>query len=148
MTADETRSGAVLTARPATRGGIVQRVVAASEWSQRTQPTPDEIPPSVASGSTTGRSVSASESPPSNPSDAPSKPSMRRFRKPKNVSEFAGQANRVATMILNGEIDLDTARAYSAVARTVAQSVSAQVAHARFLRTQPELDFPEEDDEG
>ena len=51
---------------------------------------------------------------------------MRRFKLPKDVHEFSGQANSVATMVLNGEIDLDTARAYSAIARTVAQAVTAE----------------------
>lgn len=78
-------------------------------------------------------------------SGAPSKPSTPRFNQPKNVREFAAQANRVATAILNNEIDLDTARAYSAVARTVAQAVTAQTVHARFLKTAPDLDFPEEE---
>jgi len=87
-----------------------------------------------------------SESPTSPPSDERSRGSTRPFRQPRNVREFAAQANRVATSILNGEIDLDTARAYSAVARTVAQAVTAQTVHARFLKTKPDLDFPEEDE--
>lgn len=65
--------------------------------------------------------------------------SKRQFRRPRNVKEFAAQANAVATMILNGKIDLDTARAYSAIARTVAQAVTAETARARFLRSQPDL---------
>jgi hypothetical protein len=41
--------------------------------------------------------------------------------------EFAAQANAVATLLLNGEIDVDTARTYSSVARTVAQAMSTEV---------------------
>lgn len=66
------------------------------------------------------------------------------------MREFASQANEVANRILNGEIDLDTARAYSAVARTVAQAVTSEVVRARFLKAMPDLDFvqmSEEDDE-
>lgn len=44
-------------------------------------------------------------------------------------------------MVLNGEIDLETARTYSALARTVAQTVSADVARSRILRQQPDLSF-------
>ncbi len=92
-------------------------------------------------GYTPIRNESGSESPISSPSDAPSRPSMRRYRQPKNVREFASQANAVASAILNGEIDLDTARAYSAVARTVAQAVTSEVVRARFLKAMPDLDF-------
>ena len=42
-------------------------------------------------------------------------------------------------MILNGEIDLDVARTYSGVARTMAQVLSAEVYRARFLQQEPNL---------
>lgn len=63
--------------------------------------------------------------------------------------EFASQTNRVATMLLNGEIDLDTARSYSALVRGVAQMMSINVTHARFLKMEPILDFADlaEDDD-
>ena len=48
-------------------------------------------------------------------------------------------------MILNGEIDLDTARTYSGVARTMAQVLSAEVYRSRFLQEAPNLTL--EDDE-
>jgi len=83
----------------------------------------------------------------SKPFVRPSSDSIKRFRQPKNVREFAGQANMVATRILNGEIDLEIARAYSAVARTVAQAMSTEVARSRFLRSSPDLDFPKMDEE-
>lgn len=57
---------------------------------------------------------------------------------------FAAQANRVATMVLNGEIDLEVARTYSSMARTVAQAMSTEVSRARFVRTQPTLDLTDE----
>lgn len=56
------------------------------------------------------------------------------------------QANDVATKVLNGEIDADTARLYSSVARTVVQSMSIEVARARFLKTVPELSLREAED--
>lgn len=55
--------------------------------------------------------------------------------------EFASQTNRVATMLLNGELDLDTARSYSALVRGVAQMMSINVTHARFLKMEPILNF-------
>lgn len=93
------------------------------------------------------KSESGSESLISNSSAAPSKPSTETYRLPRNVREFASQANRVGTAILNGQIDLDTARAYSAVARTVAQALTAETTHARFLKTAPDLTFVEEDED-
>ena len=65
----------------------------------------------------------------------PSRPSIGRFSRPTSAREFASQANDVATKVLNGDIDLDTARTYSAIARTVAQAMSAEVARARFLKS-------------
>ena len=53
--------------------------------------------------------------------------------------EFAAQANAVATMVLNGDLDVDTARTYSAVARTVAQAMSTEVSRARFIQSEPSL---------
>jgi hypothetical protein len=55
------------------------------------------------------------------------------------VKQFAGQVNKIATMVLNGEIDLDHARVYAGLARTVAQSISLEVTRARFLQTVPDL---------
>jgi hypothetical protein len=78
-------------------------------------------------------------------SDEPSNASKKPFRLPTNVKEFASQANLVATMILNNEIHIDQARAYSAVARTVAQAVNLEVQRSRFLRNEPNLEFNKED---
>jgi hypothetical protein len=98
------------------------------------------------SGSTAGGSASVGASRTSNPSEPPSTPSMRQWRKPKDAAAFAAQANRVATMILNGEIDLDTARTYSGVARTMAQVLSAEVYRARFLQQAPDLNLDDDDE--
>lgn len=49
-------------------------------------------------------------------------------------------------MILNGEVDLDTAAKYSAVARAGAQMLTAEVQRARFLQMEPNLSL-EMDDE-
>ena len=47
-------------------------------------------------------------------------------------------------MVLNGTMDLDTARTYSSVARTVAQAMSTEVSRARFIAVEPALDLPED----
>lgn len=65
--------------------------------------------------------------------------SKKRWRQPRNAREFAAQANEVATMILNGEMNIDDARAYASVARVVAQSMSSSVTQARFLKEAPDL---------
>lgn len=72
-------------------------------------------------------------------SEPPSSDSNRRWRKPKTVREFAAQANDVATMILNGEIDMEQARGYASLARVVAQAASVEVTRARFLKREPDL---------
>lgn len=98
-----------------------------------------------ASGSATTESGSDSTSLISKPSARRSSASTKRWRKPRNVREFAAQANEVATMMLNGDLDIDTARAYSSIARGIAQMMSINVTRARFLKTEPVLDF--DDDE-
>lgn len=65
------------------------------------------------------------------------------WREPRTAMEMAGQANLVATMILNRTIDLETARAYSAVVRVVAQAMSVEVARAKFTREEPDLSIPD-----
>lgn len=78
---------------------------------------------------------------PSTSSDTNSKSSKRLWRQPKTIRQFASQASVVCTMLLNGKLDLETAKAYSAIARTVAQSATAEVTRARFLEQAPELSF-------
>ena len=98
---------------------------------------------SIGYGVADGSSAPASSSPKtSSTSDGRSRPSTRHWRQPTSVRAFAAQANAVATMVLNGEMDLESARVYSAVARTVAQSMSTEVTRSRFLQTEPDLDIP------
>lgn len=49
-------------------------------------------------------------------------------------------------MVLNDQIDLTTAQTYSAISRTVAQMLTAEVQQARFLSTAPDLTFPDDDE--
>lgn len=79
--------------------------------------------------------------PTSKPSELPSAVSKKLWRTPRTVREFASQANQVATMVLNGDLDINTARIYSGIARTVAQAMSTEVSRARFLSELPNLSF-------
>lgn len=97
--------------------------------------------PIAIAGSTTTDAASDSTSPTSKPCDEQSRPSTLRLRTPRNVQEFASQANQVAAAVLRGDIDLDTARVYSAVARTAAQAMTTEVVKARLTRTTPDLEF-------
>ena len=72
-------------------------------------------------------------------SSMPSNDSKRRWRQAQTVMEFTSQVNAVANKVLNGEIDLDTARTFSALARVVASGVNAEVSRSRFLKAAPEL---------
>ena len=101
--------------------------------------TPPETPKSTASGLDAGSSAPPDGDQTSKPSAPPSTSSTRRWRSPRSAMEFAAQANAVATMVLNGDIELETARTYSAVARTVAQAMSTEVSRARFVQSEPSL---------
>lgn len=48
-------------------------------------------------------------------------------------------------MVLNGDLDLERARLYSSVARTVAQALSTEVSRARFLAQAPDLTLEDDD---
>lgn len=75
------------------------------------------------------------------PSAEPSSISKKQYSRPANVRELAWQASDVATRLLNGTIDLETARAYGSIVRTVAQAMSAQVQQSRIMRQEPDLTF-------
>lgn len=77
--------------------------------------------------------------PMSMPSEEQSSTSNKRYRKPRTIREFAAQANEIATLVLNGEIDLETARNYASLARVVSQTASIEVTRARFLKREPDL---------
>jgi hypothetical protein len=107
--------------------------------------TTDATPSSAATGSTPGAGEPAERrQPTSSTSDAPSPTLRRRWREPSTLKEFASQARSVATMLLNGEIDLDTARSYSGIARTIAQAAAQETMKARLLQAEPDLTFEDE----
>jgi hypothetical protein len=61
--------------------------------------------------------------------------------------DFAAQATDVCTRLLNGEIEVEKARAYASLARVVSQTLSAQVTRARFLKQAPDLSLDLHEDE-
>lgn len=142
LTATAKRDPEAVSATAATNAATVRRQRASKPTTPPLSGTTGAILPSAGSGSSDTGSASGKASPTSKPSERPSKPSTRRWRQPSNVREFAAQANAVATMVLNGEIDVDAARSYSSVARTVAQAMSTEVSRSRFLQTEPSLDIP------
>lgn len=68
-----------------------------------------------------------------------SKDSKKRWRTPRDARELAQQANEVATMILNQEIDLEVATKYTAAARTTSQLLSIEVYRARVEKTKANI---------
>ena len=89
---------------------------------------------------TGGENGQEGTSPPNSTNSAtPPSSSNKHWLQPRSAREFASQANAVATMLLNGKIDLETARAYASLTRTVAQTLSTEVSKARFLEKPPDL---------
>jgi hypothetical protein len=122
---------------------VMQKVTAVPHPADKPAEPPIVSGSGETSGTATGEPLeggSTSSSPKmSKPSEGPSKPSKRRWQRPKNVKEFAAQANEIATLVLNGEIDMETARGYASLARVVTQSVSIEVNRARLLKREPDL---------
>lgn len=70
--------------------------------------------------------------------------SNKHWRNPSGAKTLASQMRAVATLVLNGEIDLDTARVYAAISRATVQALSVHVTQSRFSKQVPDLNF--EDD--
>jgi len=60
---------------------------------------------------------------------------------PINAKELAEQANKMATKLLNGEVDTQTAQRYSALVRGISQLLSLEVAKARLEKSKIDLNF-------
>lgn len=129
-------------AQPVTSEPIASDPAEAKPTGKRSRPTPSATQTSAESGSEPTESASAGTSQTSPNSGVPSK----HWRRPANAKAFAAQANSVATMVLNGEIDLDVARVYSGIGRTMAQALSAEVYRARYMGEQPPSLSLEEDE--
>ena len=103
------------------------------------------VPPTGNSGLTAGKTAPAGSSPPTSTSSAgPTSGSNKRWRRPTSARQLASQATAVATKLLNGELDLETARAYGTMTRSIAQMLSVEVTKARFLDREPDMGLGEE----
>ena len=60
---------------------------------------------------------------------------------PRNAKEWAAQLNMIATGVMNGTVDLDTAKVVSSISRSAAQLLTAEVQRARFLQIEPDLNL-------
>lgn len=134
-------------ATPATPGRTERRPRDVPTRSPQIVHTWQDTPISDEAGSAPGENEPDAESPISVTSDEPSSSLTKQWHTPKNVRAFASQVNQVATMVLNGEMDLNHARLYSGLVRTVAQAMSTEVSRARFLSQIPDLSFEDEDRE-
>lgn len=94
---------------------------------------------STGSGPGDGANEPADPSRTSNGSGGHSPRSKRRWRQPRDAGDLATQASHVATMVLNGDIDPEVARLFTATARVAAQAMSTKVTRARFLGSEPDL---------
>jgi len=127
--------------RATSDGTVISRSVArriASQSRGTKKPTPNSTP----SGASKETAVDDSALPvttTSKNSEKPRKGSNVRWRTPRNVRELAGQANEVATMLLNGEIDPEVGARYGSLVRGIAQMMSIEVTRARFVKTEPIL---------
>lgn len=97
--------------------------------------------------SATGRDAGTTSQPNSSRSKTPSNDSKPHWRQPATVMEFASQVNAVCNRVLNGAIDLDKAKLYSAMARVVTQAANIEVARARMGKYTPDLDLDLMEDE-
>ena len=107
-------------------------------------PTTD-APPTGSCGLTDGKNAAAGLSQPTSTSSAgPISGLNKRWRRPTSARQLASQATAVATKLLNGELDLETARAYGTMTRSIAQMLSVEVTKARFLDKEPDMGLGEE----
>jgi hypothetical protein len=134
-------------ATAATSAATARRRRANATTTTPSSATPPGTPTSTGAGRRRGKSEPAATSPTSKPYVLPSNNSTPSWLiTPKNVRQFASQANHIATLVLRGEVDIERARLYSGLARTIAQAMSVEVTRARFLSQIPDLTF--EDDDG
>lgn len=102
--------------------------------------------PRKGSGKSSGiaRKLVTMSPPKSMGSPTPSSDSKKRWKRPQTVRAFASQVNAVCTQVLNGEIDLNQANAFSQLARVVAQTMTAESRKAMFQKRAPDLTFDED----
>lgn len=94
--------------------------------------------------SSTNSKPATSSTPTSSSSTKQSDGSIKRWKKPQTIKQFAAQINQVATMILNEEIPIETAYAYSRLTRNFAHIITTETAKNRFLKKQTDLELEED----
>lgn len=77
----------------------------------------------------------------STPSASPSNDLRESWPQPRTIAQLTSQVNAVSTKLLNGKIDLDTARVYGSLVRSTAQLVGVEVGAARLLKQKPNLNL-------
>jgi hypothetical protein len=108
----------------------------------KTQDGPKKTRQREPESNTAGRTALAPDLPAtSSTSGEPLKVSKKNYETPTNARELAVQANQIATMILNGEINLDIAAKYSSIIRATSQLLSLEVAKARMDREKIDLNL-------
>lgn len=95
---------------------------------------------------TSSTELSTSIPPTNSPfSDEPLRGSNKRWRRQSSAKGLAAQMNAVGTMVLNGDLSIDVARVYAALARSTVQALSVQVTKSRFAREIPDIDLEDEE---
>jgi hypothetical protein len=103
--------------------------------------------PDSSTSFTTAKDVATTLPQTSSPSVTPSSDSKPHWRQPTTIMEFASQVNAVCNRVLNGTIDLEKAKLYSAMARVVTQAANIEVARGRMGKYTPDLDLNLMEDE-
>ena len=67
--------------------------------------------------------------------------SNAQWHTPTNARELAIQANKIATLLLNNQVDINTAQKYSALVRGISQLMSIELSKARIEKTKINLDL-------
>ena len=101
-----------------------------------------EIKNNAVNGSTTGNSeTDYAHQENSKNSKKPTSSLKKQWHTPEELKELAKQAVEVGTMILNDDIEIEKARAYSAVVKVTTQAITAEINKARLAGYVPDIDL-------
>jgi hypothetical protein len=137
--------GVAASARPATSGNIVSIPSIAGRTTNGSGPTRRVTARSGIAGRSRIASTWESTSLNSVPSAEPPSDSKPPLPVPTDVRALASQANEIATRVLRGEFTSETelrqVSLYASLVRTITQAMGLGVSHARFVKTEPTLNF-------
>lgn len=138
--ADDRQSGPALPAVAVTSRSIERRLAVMREVGQRrddmSQATTSADSGSTAGGGEPQDGTQTSQGHSGNSAKRTSDSAVR-WDTPANLMELVIQSNKLATMILNGEADIATARAYAEVTRTLASLIRSEIERRRFIGGEP-----------